>query len=340
MRVDTRQELPDLGVRGTVTYLGFQVMAGVGLTPRRQATYVSDADLVVDDEGRFEFVLATEDPGAGEVWVQIPPDASAVVVRQYVADRRVETLATYAIASLDPPGPMPTIDDAAFAEQLTALAWTAVKLMTLHRTVLPGLIEQAVDGGYLASAYTWHRRFLELLQSEHPGTRWLIKTPFHVWTLPELMREYPGALLVQTHRDPARVMASTTSLLATLRKLGTDEINPAELGPEFVEIICDGMERSVDARLDGTVPADQVADVQFNHLMADPLGAVRGIYEQFGLDLQPGTEALMASSLRDNPRSAHGGYDYTFADTGLDLATVRARTARYSTYFGVPEEPC
>lgn len=128
-----------IGNRGTVTYLGFQVMAGVGLTPRRQAGYLSDRDLVLDAEGGFSLVLATEDPGTGEQWLPIPADASAVVVRQYVADRSTETLATYAVSRLDAPGPVAALDDATCAEQLTALAWTAVKLMTLHRTILPDL---------------------------------------------------------------------------------------------------------------------------------------------------------------------------------------------------------
>jgi hypothetical protein len=130
------------GTRGTVAYLGFQVMAGTGLTPRRQAAYVGDHQLEVDADGRFALVIATEDPGDGSPWVPIPQDASAVVVRQYVADRAVEELATYEVTRLDAPGPVPALDDAAMAEQLTALGWTAVKLMTLHRSVLPELLDR------------------------------------------------------------------------------------------------------------------------------------------------------------------------------------------------------
>ena len=201
------------------------------------------------------------------------------------------------------------------------------------------LLDDAQEAGHLASSYVWHRRFLEVLQSEHPGTRWLVKTPFHVWTLPELMAEYPTSLLVQTHRDPARVLASTTSLVATLRRLSTDAIDPAQIAEEFSPLILDGLERTVTARLDGTVPADQVVDVPFGALMADPIAGVRTIYDAFGLELTPGTEQAMVEFLRDNPREP-GGHDYTFADTGLDLAAVRERTARYTTQFAVPEEPC
>ena len=130
------------GDRASVTYLGFQVMAGVGLTPRRQAAYVGDHELRLDAEGRFELTLATEDPADGTQWVPVPEDASAIVVRQYVADRAAERLATYDVELIGEPGPAPVLDDAAMAEQLTALGWTAVKLMTLHRSVMPELLER------------------------------------------------------------------------------------------------------------------------------------------------------------------------------------------------------
>jgi len=129
------------GHRGTVTYLGFQVLAGRGLTPRRMAAYVSDRDLDVDDAGRFAFVLSSSPPDDGELgsaaWVTVPDDATAIVVRQYVADRGAEQLADFTVECLDPVGAPPVPTDGVVGEQLTAMAWTIAKLMTLHHTVLP-----------------------------------------------------------------------------------------------------------------------------------------------------------------------------------------------------------
>ena len=127
------------GRRGSSTYLGFQVMAGVGLSPRRQAAYLGDRDLLIEPDGRFEFVLAATAPVSGEQWLPIPEDASAIVVRQYVSDRSSEVLASYEVELVGPQPQVEVASDAAVAEQLVALTWTAFKLMTLHRTVLPGL---------------------------------------------------------------------------------------------------------------------------------------------------------------------------------------------------------
>jgi len=198
-------------------------------------------------------------------------------------------------------------------------------------------LHDAVRDGHIAGAYVWHRRFLEVLQSEHRAERWLIKWPSHIWTLPQLMAEYPDALLVQTHRDVARLVASNTSLSAALRSLYSDDVDRVETAALFAELLVDGVERSVDVRLDGTVPADQVIDIQFADLMADPTATVRAIYDRFGFELRPETEARMAGFMQSNKRET-GGHRYAFADTGLDLAEVRASTARYAKYFKVPEE--
>jgi len=133
------------GNRGTSAYLGFQVLAGIGLTPRRMGAYVSDRDLEIAEDGSFSFVLSAEKPTddelAGDVWVEMPQDSSAIVVREYIADRSTEVLASLDITSLDAVGvPAPPTDES-LAEQFTSMAWTIAKLATLHQTVRPELMD-------------------------------------------------------------------------------------------------------------------------------------------------------------------------------------------------------
>ena len=134
------------GVRNTVTYLGFQVLAGRGLTPRRMAAHVSDTDLVLDADGRFALVLSAEEPAPDELdgatWVQVPEDASGIVVRQYIGDRSAEVEAEFSITPLDPPGIPDLPTDERIAEQMTAWGWTVAKLLTLHHGVLPEALER------------------------------------------------------------------------------------------------------------------------------------------------------------------------------------------------------
>lgn len=104
------------------------MLAGVGLTPRRMAAYVSDRELQLDKSGSFAFVLAGEEPSVleldGGTWVAVPEDSFGVLVREYMADRDGEQPAELVIEPLDPPALPLAPTDAALAEQFTAMAWT------------------------------------------------------------------------------------------------------------------------------------------------------------------------------------------------------------------------
>jgi hypothetical protein len=188
-------------------------------------------------------------------------------------------------------------------------------------------------------AYRWHRVFLQHLQSHHPTERWVLKSPGHIWALDALLAEYPNALLVQTHRDPLRIIASIGSLVARLRTLASDQTSIPAAAAEFADYIIEGLDRSVTARENGTVAADRVVDVQFGAFMADPFAAIRTVYGRLGLELAPAAEDRMRKFLAANPQDRFGGHRYTFADTGLDERTVRERTRRYQEYFDVRSEP-
>jgi hypothetical protein len=104
-----------------------------------------------------------------------------------------------------------------------------------------------------------------------------------------------------------------------------------------------GLELQMDAvtaeRDAGTLPADRINDVLYADLVADPVGVVAGLYQGRGLPISPVFEAALDAyvAARHQGRGA-GGHDYSFADTGLDLATHRALVAGYQDRFGVPSE--
>jgi len=145
-------------------------------------------------------------------------------------------------------------------------------------------------------------------------------------------------LLVQTHRDPLRIVASLTSLLGTLRRLGTDAISPPDMATEFGGYLVTGLDRSVAARVDGTVSPDRVVDVHFRAFMADPFATIRAVYERLGLELAPESEQRMRDFLADNTTEKHGGHHYTWAETELDEGEWRERTRNYQEYFDVESE--
>lgn len=192
----------------------------------------------------------------------------------------------------------------------------------------------------LAPAYRWHRRFLQHLQSEIPTERWLLKSPAHLWHLDALAAEYPDAVIVQTHRDPLKVIASTSALAAHLRRMTTDDPDITEIAAQYAEDIFLGLERGMDARTRAVIPADRIVDVHFLDFVADPIATVRQIYAAMGRDLTDDVERAMRDFLAQHPGDGGGGGTrYRFADTGLDGPQLRERSSAYQARLGVESEP-
>lgn len=186
------------GTRGTSAYLGVQILAGAGLTPRRMSGYLSDTQLALN-HGEFAIILSAEQPADadGAQWLQIPEDASSVVVREYIGDRAAEELAALRIEALDP-DPVTPLTDAALAEQFTAMAWSMMKLATLHRTIKPELLStpntlltsEAADLGpadttpdnlYMLGTFRLDPDQALVLDIEPPDTRYWNVTLESIW---------------------------------------------------------------------------------------------------------------------------------------------------------------
>ena len=212
-------------------------------------------------------------------------------------------------------------------------------LIFLSQFRLPTYLDWLTHDADLAPAYRWHRRFLQLLQWHDPGERWILKSGAHLWSLPALVAEYPDAWFIQTHRDPLRVVASLSSLFATVRRTGSDEVTIAQVADDWTAPILDALDRAVTARTDGTVPADRVVDIQYATLVVDPLATIRELYARWDLELRPEVAGRMRAFLEEHGQHRHGVHRYAFGATGQSAERIRDRSRRYREYFDVPEEP-
>lgn len=144
-QIDGRFDYKITGNLGRIRYLGFTINAGQGMNPRRQVGYISDQMLDLDQEGNFTILLAQEKPEQPGHWIQIPEDASGVLVREYIADRANEVLPTLNIAILGEAPEFTPPSDEEIANSIIGASYAFLKLTTLHRAVLPELLEEHND---------------------------------------------------------------------------------------------------------------------------------------------------------------------------------------------------
>jgi hypothetical protein len=190
----------------------------------------------------------------------------------------------------------------------------------------------------LRPAYRFHRRFLGHLEDPARPLRWVLKAPSHLVALDALFDVYPEAFVVQTHRDPLRVLGSVATLGKTLQGLFSARVDPKEIGAEVCRNLEAELARAVEFRDRNPHLAGRFCDVRYLDLVRQPIQAVAEIYARFGLPLSGAVEGRMRRFLADAERSTRERRIYRLDQFGLDPATERCRFAPYLRRFAIDAE--
>jgi hypothetical protein len=173
-----------------------------------------------------------------------------------------------------------------------------------------------VDRGTLEESYRYLKLQLQALQWQRPGGRWLVKSPIHLQSLDALMTVFPDAQVIQSHRDPAEVVPSTSSLFAVLRSVGSDRVEPRELGEEIAGRLALALARATRVR---RLMPDRFVDVDYAALVRDPSGTVERLRVRVGSDGTPLSAAVEQWLARRPPPPRH---QYDLAQFGLTRERV------------------
>lgn len=91
-------------------------------------------------------------------------------------------------------------------------------------------------------------------------------------------------------------------------------------------------------RDEGLLPGDQIVDMHYRDLIADPADAVRRIYDRMGRAWPDGHDEVVEGYLRAKPRGKFGRHEYDFETYGLDPDDVRKTYAEYVDYYRIVSE--
>jgi len=218
--------------------------------------------------------------------------------------------------------------------QIMCSSFISDQIAALHQT--PSYSVWLAQANYLP-VYQHHKQILQILQWRNPRNRWLLKAPEHQVHLENLLKVYPDARIVQTHRDPIKCMASTTSLIGTLYSMRSDQSFQAEMFENIImgEATSQRLEKVMDQRESGVVPAANIADSRYQDLMDDPMGCIKNIYSHFGMKLADEAKAKMLKYLEGKPKGKFGKHKYDIND---ERAKERQLFQRYQEHYNVPFE--
>ena len=184
--------------------------------------------------------------------------------------------------------------------------------------------------------YRYHRRVIQVLQSQDPPKTWLFKAPHHKFHPEAIVAAYPDVRFVMTHRDPARSIPSYSSLVSTIFPLANAPRDLRRVGPEVSNHLRVGMEQALAAR--DRLGEERFIDVHHRELARDPIGVLHRVYESLGLTFSNETEMAVERWQTANRLGAHGEHRYTPEQFGLNADQIRNEFGFYIDRFRVELE--
>ncbi|MDB5396264.1 MAG: hypothetical protein JWM91_3770 [Rhodospirillales bacterium] len=186
------------------------------------------------------------------------------------------------------------------------------------------------------SAYEYHKRVLQVLQSGGVRGRWSLKSPHHALHLDALTAVYPDARLVMMHRDPVVLCASVCSLITTLTKTFSDADHSRFIADHWTDMLARSIDK-VNAFRDAN-PTKKIVDVHYAELAGDPIATMRRVYGAFGEELEGQALGAMNAHIESHPKGRFGKHGYDPAEFGLDAGEIAERFRSYVERYDIPLE--
>lgn len=206
-----------------------------------------------------------------------------------------------------------------------------VEAVVAHRSYSDWYLNRAD----LQSAYDYHRLILQVLQSRAPGP-WALKLPSHTLGIRTLLKTYPDARIIWTHRDPYKAMSSLMSLIGNSQLLTLAESDRDHIRRTYPEQMRQHLIRPMEVM--GEQSSDPFYHLHYADLMRDPLGQMRKLYAWLGDDYTPEVEAAMNGWLAANPQGRFGKHAHDFSKFGVRKEELTPFFEDYLATFDVEME--
>lgn len=185
-------------------------------------------------------------------------------------------------------------------------------------------------------AYEYLRVLLKILQWQRPAQNWVLKTPHHMEHLDTILKVFPEATIVQTHRDPQKTTGSFCSMVAHGRGVFSDDVDARNVARHWLRKVNRLMQRSIDVR--ATADPARFVDVSYYELLQDPIAQVARIYQQAGIPFDADVARAAQATSERNVQNRYGKHRYDLKDFDLTKEDIEKQYGFYRERYSIPFE--
>lgn len=190
---------------------------------------------------------------------------------------------------------------------------SAVPEATMH---VPSFSKWAAEQDH-SLAYDWLYKLLQLLQfqNKHKGQTWVLKTPQHLEYMDVIVKRFPKATIIHTHRDPKQCIPSFCSMVYHSRRIFSQEVSPTEVAEHWVNKNVYMLQQMRAAQEQN--PHLKIIDIQYQDFVKAPLETIKSIYQNMNKPWSADAETAIKKALTVNKKDKYGKHHYRQADFGL-----------------------
>ena len=184
-------------------------------------------------------------------------------------------------------------------------------------------------------AYDYMKKLMQLLHWQSPAKNTVLKSPHHMEYLDIILKVFPNASIIQTHRDPQKTMASFVSMVCHGVGIFSNEVNTLEISSHWQRKVQRLLHLSHEVRAKNP---DGFVDVAYADLVVDPLAELRRVYAHAGVKCNNETIAHAEALLTRQVQNKYGRHVYDAADFGMSRDQLDGDFADYRQQFNIQPE--
>jgi hypothetical protein len=175
---------------------------------------------------------------------------------------------------------------------------------------------------------------LQSLQWQDPSRKnksWILKTPGHLMSLGAVVKYFPGAKIIMTHRDPVSTVPSYCSMESTLYKMNTDIISDFEIGNYWLDRLSEWLNNFIEVR--NSIPDDRFIDINYLDLVEAPEKIGTQVLKSIHINDDILTKEMMENWIKANKRENRQKHNYKLSDYGLTRESISNKFKDYTEKY-------
>ena len=180
----------------------------------------------------------------------------------------------------------------------------------------------------MLNAYQKYKVQLQILSLNNQKTQLVVKAPEHLWNLNVLLKVFPSARIVMTHRNPLQAIGSYSSMISMFRRTAYKTTCFKDLGPYVTDVFEKGLKRSYKARKNKS-DNKNIIDVHCKDIQNNPITTLKSVCRKLKINVDEKAIKSLKKWIYKKKNDSPDMHKYSYSRYGVSKSVVEKKFQFY-----------